>query len=150
MRKTHHSIDIKKISAELEQAQYAIWIAASWYQHPEIYPILLKKARSGVNVEIVLEKEEIYVYDQALSLKNFAQAGGEIFFVAQKEPSTFMRDKFCIIDYETVITGSYQWLRHSSSYFGNVSINKKLSIFNRRMAEKYFALKRISTGNRYS
>ena len=93
---------------EIMLARKSIKIAVAWFNLKTILDILTIKVRGGISVEIILQDDEINNGGKySLNFRNYKNHGGLLIW-ARSENST-MHQKFCIIDDETVITGSFNW-----------------------------------------
>lgn len=93
---------------EIMLARKSIRIAVAWFNLKTILDILTIKVRGGISVEIILQDDEINNGGKySLNFRNYKNHGGLLIW-ARSENST-MHQKFCIIDDETVITGSFNW-----------------------------------------
>ena len=93
---------------EIMLARKSIKIAVAWFNLKTILDILTIKVRGGISVEIILQDDEINNGGKySLNFRNYKNHGGLVIW-ARSENST-MHQKFCIIDDETVITGSFNW-----------------------------------------
>lgn len=106
---------------ELRQARHTIFVAVAWFTDYTLLGILEDNARKGVSVQIVVSPNEFNDYSRYELLNN---AGGEIYTFGGKDvfKDEFMHNKFCVIDYKTVITGSYNWTKNATSNEENIVI----------------------------
>ena len=94
----------------IRNAKYTIWIAVAWFTDEEIHNELLLKNKSGVNIRIITSDEPSnnHIIDKL-----------ERNFVVKKIPKSGwygnnrLHDKFCIIDLEYVMHGSYNWSKNA-------------------------------------
>lgn len=102
-----HNVVFDDIKEEIIQgirgARYTIWVAVAWFTDREIFQELLLRKRAGVNVRIITSDEKTNRYLIPDLERNFE--------VVKVQPKGFNRlhDKFCIIDLEYVMHGSYNW-----------------------------------------
>ena len=97
----------EKLIHEIRQTKYVIWIAVAWFTDPVLFNELLEKKKQGVNVQIIVDADEIN------------RKGGieyEKHFESYRMPlkgyfDNIVHHKFCVIDFETVVHGSYNWTR---------------------------------------
>lgn len=90
----------------IRNAKYTIWIAVAWFTDVEIHNELLLKKKSGVNIRIITSDEPSngYIIDKLESnfdVKKIPRSGWN--------DRNRLHDKFCIIDLEYVMHGSYNW-----------------------------------------
>lgn len=100
-----HNVVFDKIKEEIIQgirnAKYMIWAAVAWFTDKDIFEELLLRKNAGVNVRIITSDEP--------SNKHLISDSEHNFEVIKVQPKGFNRlhDKFCIIDLEFVMHGSY-------------------------------------------
>lgn len=102
-----HFSDIKNtIIQGIRGAKYTIWCAVAWFTDREIYNEILHKKNDGVNIRIITSNEDSNQYLMSDLESNF-----EVTKVDLKGAylSNRLHDKFCIIDFEYVMHGSYNW-----------------------------------------
>lgn len=110
-----------RIQSEIGKAQKSIFIAVAWFTNKNIYNELIKKAKADCKVSLIISNDEINSNSQI----NFAELelyGSKCFKVGNGE-TELMHNKFCVIDYSTVITGSYNWSYKAEMNFENVIVN---------------------------
>lgn len=94
----------------IRNARYIIWIAVAWFTDDEIFHELLLRKKSGVNVRIITSNEKTNEHLIDKLEDNFdvvrAPIKGTYF-------SNRLHDKFCIIDFEFVMHGSYNWSKNA-------------------------------------
>lgn len=117
------------IISELSKAKYVIWVAVAWFTDRDLANLLYKKAKQGVNIQIVLNDDKINS-----TLKEKLEEHFEVFFAPSNVKfSKLMHNKFCIIDLEKVIHGSYNWTNKAQYN------NETISIIDSRLEAKKFA-----------
>lgn len=97
----------RKIIRELKKAKYSIWLANVWFTDNKIYDVLIEKLLEGLNVEIVLNSNQWTLYENS-NIQEFIDAGGEIYIVTETNESNAPDDKYCIVDYSTVINDDFK------------------------------------------
>lgn len=110
-----------KIAKELNKAQRSILVAVAWFTDKMLYEILCEKASQGINVAVLLLNDGINAI-YGIEPEILRNAGGEINLIGSKDE--MMHNKFCVIDQETVITGSYNWTQRAQSNDENITISK--------------------------
>ena len=121
--KAHFSNIHEVIIDHLEKANSEVVAAVAWFTDRDMFEVLCKKARSGINVSVALIGDEINQGPGALNFPRLEAAGGRVAFLAQgsrDEPT--MHHKFCVIDRKTVITGSYNWSRKARRNDENITV----------------------------
>lgn len=125
------------LNRELKQARFSIRVAMAWLTHPQLVGALGDAADRGVAVEVVISRSDT----------NFARAGrirqfeylvdsGVVLLVngpSDGRDANFLHHKFCVIDYETVITGSFNWTNNALSNEENILITRA----DQRLANQY-------------
>ena len=98
------------IQRELEVAQTSIIVAVAWLTAPTLFDALVRAAKRGVLVRIALQDDDTN-RNSTLSMDRLTAANGHCYWIA-KTKGTF-HHKFCIIDDNVVITGSYNWTNYA-------------------------------------
>ena len=99
----------------LNKAQISINLAIAWFTNIILYKKLLEKKEQGVDVKIVIYKDGInHKYGVDLSVFDTTEIRGT--------RGGIMHSKFCIIDNQIVIEGSYNWT-DSAEYKNDEHIN---------------------------
>jgi phosphatidylserine/phosphatidylglycerophosphate/cardiolipin synthase-like enzyme len=124
-----HFEDIQdQVLAQIKNANYSIWAAIAWVTDPIIIQALLQKNGEGVNVRLIVNND-------AINSRTFSLYEDKI-EVTKVDPkgyySNIMHNKFCIIDFKTVIAGSYNWTRKAE--YNNETIEIKTNVV---IAEQY-------------
>ncbi|MBN3924403.1 phospholipase D-like domain-containing protein [Nostoc sp. NMS4] len=128
-----------EIIKEIEQAKFTIWIAVAWFTDKKILDKLIVKKQEGLNIQLIICDDEIN-NNSGLDYTNFE---------TYKVPKTgkyenIMHNKFCVIDLNRVIHGSYNWTNKAK--FNGETIDNSL---NRQEAEKFaeqfIKLKRLAS-----
>lgn len=95
-------------------ARQSIKIAVAWFNLKTILDILTLKLKGGISVEIILHYDDINNGGKnSLDFSSYKRSGGVLIW-AHSNNST-MHQKFCIIDEETVITGSFNWTNRAEN-----------------------------------
>ena len=96
--------DIKSLLVnELTKAKFTIWIAVAWFTDKDLANLLYKKSKEGLNVQIIINGDKI---NSQLSgkLSGFFET-----YLVPESNRNLMHNKFCVIDLNRVIHGSYNW-----------------------------------------
>ena len=121
--KAHFSSIHKVIIDHLEQAQTEIVAAIAWFTDRDIFEVLCEKASSGIKVSLALIGDEINQGPGGLNFHRLTNIGGKVVFLppgSRDEPT--MHHKFCVIDGNKVITGSYNWSQKARSNDENITV----------------------------
>lgn len=140
--KKNHNIHFenirKELANELKKAKYSIFAAVAWLTDDYLISILEEKAKNRVSVQLIISGSE---YNKKHRFSDLNNAGGETYIVGGEDAlkDKFMHNKFCIIDYKKVITGSYNWSKNASTNEENiVVVEDKLVAF--RYTDRFLEL----------
>ena len=111
----------KRIIEEIQTAKNSIFIAVAWFTNKSIYEQLLLKAKQGCKVQIIISNDKINE-NSSIDFELLEKSNGKVYKIGNGD-TELMHNKFCVIDYNTVITGSYNWSYKAESNFENVVIN---------------------------
>lgn len=109
----------QRIIKEIENAHYAIFVSVAWFTNKKLFKALLDKAYNNCYVSIIIQLDDI----NSQSGINFNQIriGRSECFSISKE-NELLHDKYCVIDFKTVITGSYNWTYKAANNSENIII----------------------------
>jgi hypothetical protein len=114
-----------EIVKELSNSDKSIKVAVAWFTDSDLFDILCKKAKKGIKVELLIANHSIN-HNSSIDYEELNIYGGQFSFIGEgidNEP--IMHHKFCIIDNETLIFGSYNWTNKAKSNLENISISKE-------------------------
>lgn len=98
-----HFIDIQNsILAALEKAKLFIDVAMAWFTNDVLRDKLLEMQTRGVRVQLV-------IYKDGVNAKHGVDLSGLNHKFVRGDRGGIMHNKFCVIDNQVVITGSYNW-----------------------------------------
>ena len=109
----------QRILKEIEDAHYAIFVSVAWFTNKKLFDALLDKAKSNCYVSIIIQLDEIN--SQSGIDYSQIQVGRSECFEISKD-AELLHDKFCVIDFKKVITGSYNWTYKASHNSENILI----------------------------
>lgn len=91
----------------IRDAKFIIWVAVAWFSNDAIYQELLLKKRQGLNIRIILSQEN----SNATMISKLKKEGFNVTVIPKWGYQSYNRmdDKFCIIDMDYVMHGSYNW-----------------------------------------
>lgn len=109
----------QRIIKELKDAHYAIFVSVAWFTNKKLFKALLEKAQDNCYVSIIIQLDDIN--SQCGIDYSQIQIGRSECFMISKE-TELLHDKFCVIDFKKVITGSYNWTYKASHNSENILI----------------------------
>ena len=109
----------QRVIKEISEAHYAIFVSVAWFTNKKLFNALLEKAKSNCYVSIIIQLDEIN--SQCGIDYSQIQIGRSECFKISKE-AELLHDKFCVIDFEKVITGSYNWTYKAAQNSENIVI----------------------------
>lgn len=109
----------------IRDAKYLIWISVAWFSNEVFYTELLRKKQAGLNIRIIESDEDsnhslfskLESQFDCIKIPHFGNWGKNL-----------MHHKFCIVDMEYVMHGSYNWTK-AANYNGETletSIDREL------------------------
>ncbi len=110
----------ERIVLELGKAQNSIFIAVAWFTNMKIFNILQQKAEEGCQINLMYSDDHINENSQI----DFELIKNANVFPIGDGDQNLMHNKFCVIDYCTVITGSYNWSNKAESNYENITITE--------------------------
>lgn len=90
------------ILAELDKAQVSIILAMAWFTNQVLADKLKEKAKQDIWVEII-------IYDDGVNARHGVDLSGLDVKFVKGTRGGIMHDKFCVIDNQVVLHGSYNW-----------------------------------------
>jgi phosphatidylserine/phosphatidylglycerophosphate/cardiolipin synthase-like enzyme len=115
--------DIKpELQRLLSQAKASIKIAVAWFNDADLFAIL-KAKNNDVHIVVVIVNDKTN-NSRGNNFADFIDANKDFYFANSQN---LMHHKFCIIDNEILITGSYNWTRGAKSNHENVLLIESAS-----------------------
>jgi hypothetical protein len=102
----------QQIISALEKASERIIVAVYWFTNEELFEKLIQKIEKGCRVELIIHNDFINNRNAGLNFQKFVDKGGEFYFSDGYNP---MHNKFCVIDNQILINGSYNWTYYAES-----------------------------------
>lgn len=131
----------ERIEQEISKAQKSIFIAVAWFTNKNLFNELLKKARNGCSVYILISDDSINKNCQ-IEFNRLAINHSRVYWVGNGD-SELMHNKFCVIDYNIVITGSYNWSYRAQSNFENVIITTNDTILAEQFISEFNHIRKL-------
>ena len=94
----------------------------------------------GLNVEMVLSPNQWTVYENS-SIQKFIDAGGEIYLINETDKNNIGFDKYCIIDYSTVINDDFKTELSVKPTQGNSFLKENQETLVEKYINEYLLLK---------
>lgn len=91
-----------QILASLDKAKAIIWVAMAWFTNETLAAKLIEKHNQGLDVRVVL-------FDDYVNRKHGVELAGIPVKKIKGKHGGKMHHKYCVIDNQKVITGSYNW-----------------------------------------
>lgn len=110
-----------RIIREIDNANHSIYIAVAWYTNKKIFDKLVQKVDNGCKIQIIVSND--YINNNSQINFNLLEKRNTKVFKIGNGDSELMHNKFCVIDFNTVITGSYNWSYKAENNFENIVIN---------------------------
>lgn len=91
----------------IRDAKFVIWAAVAWFSNDAIYQELLAKKKQGLNIRVIVSSEP----SNSNMITKLKSDGFDIKVIPKWGYNEYnrMHDKFCIIDMDYVMHGSYNW-----------------------------------------
>ena len=127
---------------ELMFARKSIKIAVAWFTDAEFIPYLVRKVKGGVSVEILLHHDDInHLGDNSIDFSDFTEVGGKLAWC--KSIHSVMHEKFCIIDDEVLIEGTFNWTYYAENRNDeHIIVFKDFPELLKQFIERYESLKK--------
>lgn len=101
----------------LRSSNTSIEICVAWINHQIYSSVLEEIARKGVKVEIIFNND-LTNANHGINVSNHYIT----YPISTRLKTAFMHNKFCIIDDETIITGSFNWSKKAKDSFENIVV----------------------------
>jgi phosphatidylserine/phosphatidylglycerophosphate/cardiolipin synthase-like enzyme len=132
-----------KIITELRNAKFNIFIAVAWFTDKKLWVEVCNKAKN-VQVQVLIIDDDIN-RNSNIDFNELVRNGGELFFADGN-----LHHKYCIIDLETTISGSYNWTHTANKRLKgeSIEIKKNANKISREYAKNFKDL--LLEGKKYS
>ncbi|TYB76458.1 phospholipase D-like domain-containing protein [Bizionia myxarmorum] len=102
----------QQIINALDKASERIIVAVYWFTNEELFDKLIEQIEKGRKVELIIHNDFINNRNTGLNFQQFVDKGGDFYFSDGYNP---MHNKFCVIDNQILINGSYNWTYYAES-----------------------------------
>lgn len=109
----------QRILTEIKEAHYSIFVSVAWFTNKKLFNALLEKAKNNCYVSIIIQLDEINS-QSGIDYDQIKTGRSECFKISKD--AELLHDKFCVIDFQKVITGSYNWTYKASHNSENILI----------------------------
>ncbi|WP_020602583.1 phospholipase D-like domain-containing protein [Spirosoma spitsbergense] len=143
METTAHFTHIyETIIAELQKARQSVYVAVAWFTDRDLFQCLCERAATGIRVKLMLTNDTINFREGGLPFDRLSQAGGQVYIIGSGgEKQTLMHNKFCVIDEQTVITGSFNWSYKARQNHENITITTDAESLARQFVAEFRQLR---------
>lgn len=133
MIEPHFENILETIVSKIGSAERNIRICMAWFTDQDIMDSLIIKVKAGLHVELILFDTQNNKTTQIntlgiqqlknfkVTLSNFKEAGGNVVLIKENY-DFYLHSKFCIIDENITITGSYNWSYPARTHIENIII----------------------------
>lgn len=111
------------IQRELSLAKREVLIAVAWISFDQYKQLFSTLSEQGVAIKVLCDDNPQNRAHEA-AINSMRQSGIEIQLCLMPRKSNFMHHKFCIIDNETVLNGSFNWSSNAARSFENLLVIK--------------------------
>lgn len=115
------------IISHLNRAQKSLKIAVAWITDANLLAAINSCLGRDIEVTIVFYDDNINSKDR---FENLFRRGAKIYYTKK-----MMHNKFCIIDDEITINGSFNWTKAAKKNHENIQVNHSVSISNQFLIE---------------
>lgn len=98
----------KQVLDALNDAKVSIHVAMAWFTNDKIKTKLLEKQKEGIDVDII-------IYDDKQTERDRVDLSDLPHTIMKGTRGGIMHDKFCIIDNQVVLSGSYNWTNNAET-----------------------------------
>tara|TARA_R110001632_G_scaffold46161_1_gene117360 strand:+ start:182 stop:1558 length:1377 start_codon:yes stop_codon:yes gene_type:complete len=129
-----------KIGEEISNAKSSIYIAVAWFTNKQLFNKLVERANNGCSVFLMVSNDVIndqsYIDYNKLNIKE-----SKVYLVGDGD-SDLMHHKFCVIDRQTSITGSYNWSYKAETNHENIIITSEDSSLANQFITEFSSIRR--------
>lgn len=110
-----------RIEREINKAEKSVIIAVAWFTNQRLFNAILRKAKQGCQVSLMITDDDIN-NNSSIDFDQLHSENATVFKIKSLDKN-LMHNKFCVIDFSTVITGSYNWSYKAESNHENIVVN---------------------------
>lgn len=122
-----------QIIENISKAKKSLKIAMAWFTNYDIFEKLLELRGRNISIDLIIINDLINNGGYCLNFNELIENGGSVYL---SEFPSMMHHKFCIIDDEILINGSYNWTYYAETINEeNILIIKEKTIISSFVAE---------------
>ncbi len=130
----------ERIQREISAARNSVFIAVAWFTNKNLFKVLVQKARSGCVVALIVSDDEIN-RNAFIDFEELNIGDSRVYKIGNGD-TKLMHNKFCVVDHNTVITGSYNWSYKVETNFENVIITSGDTALAEQFVSEFNAIRR--------
>ena len=98
----------------INNSNLSLKVAVTWFTNNDLYEAILKKIETNKDfkLELIVLNDRINNKIEGVNFQNLINLGSEFYF---SNVEKMVHHKFCIIDDEVIITGSYNWTYYAEN-----------------------------------
>jgi phosphatidylserine/phosphatidylglycerophosphate/cardiolipin synthase-like enzyme len=97
----------------INESKVSIDVAMAWFTNSDICDALKDALYRGVKIRLILLDSPINFMEYAPDFNELIQHGGQVYIATIAVG--FMHHKFCLIDHEVLVSGSYNWTYYAET-----------------------------------
>ena len=120
---------IKKMILEsIRTARYSIWVCVAWFTDKDYFNALCNRKNDGLEIRVIMSDED----SNQNMIKELQNKGIETHVIRKFgiKGINRMHSKFCIVDLENILHGSYNWTPTASNNKESYVMNHEKSLVN--------------------
>ncbi|MBS1595042.1 MAG: DUF1669 domain-containing protein [Bacteroidetes bacterium] len=139
----YHFDEIKsRVLQLIEEAEFIVFCAVAWITDYDVIAALTEKSRQGVRIELLINDDEKFLAKKDHFIR-FLDSGGKLFLYPKGDG--IMHNKYCVIDLDITITGSFNWTYSAATkHEENIIVSKGNIEMAKDFARQFNKLKRKS------
>lgn len=146
--KVHFENIEKVLLEELSKTQSSIRLVVAWLTNKKLFAKLVELAEKGIVVNVIINNDEIN-RDSLLDYSRL-NIGDSFIKMLETKNGNILHHKFCIIDENIVINGSYNWTYKANYNKENIHINTDTNLAKQHSIEFVNILSKTNDYNRVS
>lgn len=132
----------KHVLTQLKKAKKTVNIAVAWLSFDVYEKTFEKLLKKGVKLKIITSNSRQEKYSPIIS--SLVSKGAEIKKIQMPKVINHMHHKFCIIDEETILCGSFNWTENAKRNFEDLIIIKNNPKIIKKFEEEFIYLTKTS------